>query len=96
MVKHDFLNLKSCNDDKEGLTKTLREGKETSVRQPGPNRRRMHVVERGTGDNVLVCIVFTDRHQTYCKRKTGFHCLRIQNNLVKSRNKTVKQVAWNT
>ena len=49
MVKHDFLNLKSCNDDKEGLTKTLREGKETSVRQPGPNPRRIHVVERGTG-----------------------------------------------
>ena len=49
MVKHDFLNLKSCNDDKEGLTKTLRKGKETSVRQPGPKPRRMHVVERGTG-----------------------------------------------
>ena len=28
MVKHDFLNLKSCNDDKEGLKKTLMEGKE--------------------------------------------------------------------
>ena len=26
VVKHDFLNLKSCNGDKEGLTKTLREG----------------------------------------------------------------------
>ena len=29
MVKHDFLNLKNRNEDKEGLTKTLRKGKET-------------------------------------------------------------------
>ena len=49
MVKHDFLNLKSCNDDKEWLTKTLRAGKETSVRQPGPKPRRMLVVERWIG-----------------------------------------------
>lgn len=48
-----------------------------------------------TGDRkrVSVCIVFTDRYQTYCKCRTGFHCLRIQKNVVKSRNKTIKQIA---
>ena len=54
MVKHDFLNLKSCNDDKEGLKKTLMEGKEKDAWVLG-------------------------------RLKTG-----------KARNKTVKQVAWNT
>ena len=93
MVKHDFLNLKSCNDDKEGLTKTLREGKETSVRQPGPKPRRMHVVERGDRKRVSACTLQIDRYKEICMGKFDTHRLRIW---IKPRTKTVKQVAWNT
>ena len=32
VVKHDFLNLKSCNGDKEGLKETSLEDKETDAR----------------------------------------------------------------
>ena len=36
MVKHDFQNLKSCNEDNEGLTETSWESKENGARLPGP------------------------------------------------------------
>ena len=67
MVKYDFRNLKSCNEDNEGLTETSWEGKEPSVRQPGPLKTTMLVKtpthkRRSTGDGrpVSVCIVLTD------------------------------------
>ena len=79
VIKHDFQNPLSCKEDNEGLTKTLREDKETSVRQPGPLKTTMLVqtkmhTRRSTGErrHVSVCIVLTDRYQTYCKRLNLF------------------------
>ena len=67
VIKHDFQNPLSCKEDNEGLTKTLREDKETSVRQPGPLKTTMLVQTkmhkcRSTGDgrSVSICIVLTD------------------------------------
>ena len=93
MVKHDFLNLKSCNDDKEWLTKNVTGGQRDQCEAAWTKIKthaRCRTVDR---KRVLACRVFTDRHQRYCKRKTGFHCLRIQKKLVKTRNKTAKQGA---
>ena len=42
-VKHDFRIPRSCNKDIKGLTKTLLDGKETGVRQPGPLKTMMLV-----------------------------------------------------
>ena len=36
VIKHDFRNPMSCNEDNEGLTKTSWESKEKGARLPGP------------------------------------------------------------
>ena len=67
VIKHDFRNPMSCNEDNEGLTKTSWESKEKGARLSGPLKTTTLVKtpthkRRSAEDGrpVSVCIVLTD------------------------------------